>query len=93
MPRHKSKPIKFRSLLVGDTFKFVDNDSKVFIKVSANRYKVPKGGGIKYLMKNKADLVVREKSVIQLTDTAMSDWRKNGILLRGVRQHLHDTTG
>jgi hypothetical protein len=93
MPRHKSKPIKFRNLSIGDAFKFVDNDSKIFIKVSANRYKISKGRGVKYLMKNKADLVVREKGVIQLTDTVMSDWRKNGILLRNLQQRIHNPTG
>lgn len=80
MPYGKEKLIKFRKLNVGDTFKFVYNDS-IFIKVSANRYKLNKGGGAKKLIKNRSEFVILDKKV-QLTDTEISDWRKNGVLLR-----------
>lgn len=73
------KLIKFRKLTVGDTFRFPYDDS-VFVKVSANRYKLNKGGA-KKLIKNRSEFVKLEKKV-QLTDTGISDWRKHGVLLR-----------
>jgi len=84
MPYGKKKPIKFRKLVVGDTFTFIGDEKKVLIKISSNRYKVVKGGGTKYLMRNKNSLIIKDRGSIQLTGTEMPDWRKNGILLRNV---------
>ncbi len=77
----RARVVKFRKLNVGDTFKFVYDEKSIFVKVTANRYKLNKGGTSKYRIKNRNELVILDKKV-QLTDTEISDWSKHGVLLR-----------